>query len=221
MPDHGQAAHAVTFSPGETVVLQEVWRDRVWAARPMRVVRDDGDFVALWFPRGTRWQAPIDVRGGEWDGDRGPRLAECAATGRWFHRELEWQVDTLQLLRAGDWHSLWASWLPGFKPWGWYVNLQEPFRRSELGLETMDLALDVIVAADRSWRWKDEDELETFVERGAFGRELPQRLRDEGLRVARKAELNEPPFSEPWHDWRPDPVWKHPELPSGWDRLRR
>jgi predicted RNA-binding protein associated with RNAse of E/G family len=101
------------------------------------------------------------------------------------------------------------------------VNLQEPFRRSELGFETMDLALDVIVENDRRWRWKDEDELETFVERGAFGCELPQRLRDEGLRVAGKAERNEPPFSEPWHDWRPDPAWEHPELPSGWDRVRR
>jgi len=40
----------VTFSRGQTVVLQEVWRDRVWAARPMRVVRDDGDFVGGYTP---------------------------------------------------------------------------------------------------------------------------------------------------------------------------
>ena len=85
----------------------------------------------------------------------------------------------------------------------------------------VDLALDVIVGADRAWRWKDEDELAIFVERGVFGRELPQRLRAEGLRVARKAERDEPPFSEPWHDWLPDPSWERPELPSGWDRLRR
>jgi hypothetical protein len=137
-----------------------------------------------------------------------------------FHRELEWETDRLQLLRAGDWHALWVSWLPGHEPWGCYVNLQEPFRRSALGFETMDLALDVIVAADRSWRWKDEDELETFVERGAFDRELPGRLREEGLRVARKAERYEPPFSEPWHDWRPDPAWAHPELARGWDLQR-
>ena len=221
MPDHGQAARAVTFSPGEAVVLQEVWRDRVWAARPMRVARDDGDFVVLWIPRGTRWRAPIDVPGGEWNGDRGPRLAECAASGRWHHRELVWEVDTLQLLRTGDWHAVWVSWRPGFEPWGWYVNLQQPFRRSGLGFETMDLALDVIVEADRSWRWKDEEELALFVARGAFDAELPERVREEGLRVARKAERDEPPFSERWHEWRPDPGWEIPELPSGWDRLWR
>jgi hypothetical protein len=221
VPDPGQAARPVMFSAGEAVVLQEVWRDRVWAARPMRVVRDEGDFVALWFPRGTRWFAPIDVPGGEWHGDRGPRLARCAATGRWVHRELVWQIDTLQLLRAGEWHAVWISWLPDFEPWGWYVNLQQPFRRSGFGFETMDLALDVVVKADRSWRWKDEDELALFVEHGAFDEDLAQRLHDEGLRVTSKLERREPPFSEPWHDWRPDPAWAHPELPSGWDRLRR
>ena len=124
-------------------------------------------------------------------------------------------------MRTGDWHSLWVSWLPGFQPWGWYVNLQQPFRRSAFGFETMDLALDVIVEGDRSWRWKDEDELALFVERGAFDADPPTRLREEGLRVAEKAERNEPPFSEPWHDWRPDRARRHPQLPPGWDGLRR
>ena len=79
----------------------------------------------------------------------------------------------------------------------------------------------MIVEADRSWRWKDEDELALFVELGAFDDELPARLREEGLRVAGKAERGEPPFSEPWHVWRPEPGWSLPELPRGWDRLRR
>ena len=209
------------FASGETVVVHEVWRDRVWAARPMRVVRDDGEFVALWFPRGTRWMAPIDDPARDWDGDRGELLDACAASGSWTHRELKCVVETLQLLRAGDWHALRVSWLPDGEPWGWYVNLQEPFRRSATGFETMDLALDVLVEPDRSWRWKDEDELETFVARGVFGPELPPRLRDEGLRVATKAEWREAPFDEPWHDWRPDPAWELPALPAGWDRLRR
>jgi uncharacterized protein DUF402 len=202
-------------------VLQEVWRERVWAARPMRVVRDNDGLVALWFPRGTRWQAPIDDPSREYDGDRGERIARCAAQGEWVHRELVWDVDTLQLVREGDWHATWVSWQQGFEPWGWYVNLQRPFRRTGLGFETMDLALDLIVDLDRTWRWKDEDELAAFVEHGAFERELPERLQAEGLRVATKAERNEAPFSEGWHDWRPDPAWESPVLPAGWERLCR
>jgi hypothetical protein len=204
--------------PGETVVLQEVWRGRVWAARPMRVVRDDGDSVALWFPRGTRWMAPTDDPGRPWQEDRGERLAECAARGEWCFRELEWEVDTLWLMREGDWHAVWVSWLPGGERWGWYVNLQEPFRRTPRGFATMDLMLDVIVNPDRTWHWKDEDELAVFVERGAFDAALARKARAEGLEVARRAENGEPPFSEPWHDWRPDPEWTTPELSDGWDR---
>jgi hypothetical protein len=209
------------FAVGEVVVVQEVWRGRVWGARPMRVVRDEADRVALWFPRGTRWMAPIDDPAREWDGDRGERLAECAATGRWTHRELAWDVDTLVLVRRDDWYAIGVSWLPGHEHWGWYVNLQRPLRRSAIGFETMDLALDVIIDADRSWRWKDEDELETFVARGVFEPDLPQRLRAEALGVVSRLERNEPPFSEPWPEWRPDPSWERPVLPSGWDRLQR
>lgn len=211
----------MTFDGGEIVVVQEVWRGRVWGARPMRVVEDTAARVALWFPRGTRFMAPIDAPAREWDGDRGERLAECAASGRWEHRELVWDVDTLVLVRAGDWHAVWVSWLPDGEHYGWYVNLQLPFERTELGLETMDLALDVVVDPDRTWRWKDEDELDVFVARGVFERELSHRLRAEALRVVELVERNEPPFSEPWPQWRPAPSWELPTLPSGWDRLQR
>ena len=128
-----------------------------------------------------------------------------------------WDVSTLVLMSKGDWHAVWVSWRDGGEFWGWYVNLQKPFRRTARGFETMDLMLDVIVEIDRSWWWKDEDELETFVARAVFDRSLAERVREEGLRVARRAERNEPPFSEPWPQWRPDPSWGTPELPPAWN----
>lgn len=199
-------------------MLQEVWRGRVWAARPMRVVQDDSELVALWFPRGTRWKAPTGDPDRPWKVDRGERLAECAALGNWVFRDADWDVDTLSLMRSGNWHALWVSWLPSGEHLGWYVNLQRPFRRSALGFETMDLMLDLIIDPDRTWRWKDEDELATFVERGLVEADLCNRIRAEGLRVAACAERNEPPFCEPWADWRPNPEWERPELPEGWER---
>jgi len=211
----------LTHTPGETVVLQEVWNDRVWAARPMRVVHDDGDRVALWFPRGTRWKAPTPPQTRTRETNRGERLANCAVRGDWVFRDAEWDVTTLSLMREGDWHALWVSWLLDGAHWGWYVNLQQPFRRTELGFETMDLMLDVIVDPDRTWHWKDEDELETFVERGVFTAELAESIREEGLRVIAQADANEPPFNEPRPAWRPDEAWTTPELPEGWDRLCR
>jgi hypothetical protein len=37
----------------------------------------------------------------------------------------------------------------------WYINLQTPVRRWWGGLDFRDHAPDVVVAADRTWRWKD------------------------------------------------------------------
>ena len=205
--------------PGRTVVVQEIWEERVWAARPHRVVHDEGDQVALWFPRGTMWKAPTTPPNRLRHENRGERLATCALSGEWVFRDAEWDVDTLVLLREDAWHAVWVSWLRDGRPYGWYVNLQRPISRTTRGFETMDLVLDLIIDPDRTWRWKDEDELETWVERGVCVPELAQRLRAEGLEVAARAERDEPPFSEPWHEWRPDPSWELPELPEGWNVL--
>jgi hypothetical protein len=204
------------WSSGDTVVLQEVWQDRVWAARPMTVVRDDGDSIVLWFPRGTTWKRPVVPASRRVDGSRAVRLASCLELGDWAFEDAEWDVSTLWLMRAGEWHAQWVSWLEDGTHWGWYVNLQEPFRRTAKGFESMDLVRDVLIDPDWSWRWKDEDELAVFVDRGVFDEELETRVREEGLRVVRRAQRGEAPFDEPWPDWRPDPGWATPILPEDW-----
>ena len=207
----------LTWSRGDTVVLQEVWDGRVWAARPMTVVEDEGDSVALWFPVGTLWKRPTSPPTREREASRGDRLASSLELGDWVFEDAEWDASTLWSMRAGDWHALWTSWRPDESHWGWYVNLQRPFSRTPLGFETMDLALDVVVEVDGTWHWKDEDEFETFVDRGLFDGETAARAREEGLRVARRVERGEPPFDKTPH-WRPDPAWPRPELPDGWEK---
>ncbi len=220
MPADGQVA-LVTHRPGELVVVQEVWKEAVWAARPMTFVRDEDGLVALWFPKGTRWKRPIPPPHWPNEATRGERLATCLERGEWVFEDAEWDVSTLVLVRKGDWHALWVSWLDGHHLCGWYVNLQEPLRRTAKGYETMDLALDVVVDLDRTWHWKDEDELETRVARGVVDEQLAGRLREEGLRVAQQAERGEGMFAESWPDWRPDPAWPAPALPDGWDERCR
>ena len=43
-----------TFDAGETIVAREMWRGLLWAARPARVVADDGDELIHWCPAGAR-----------------------------------------------------------------------------------------------------------------------------------------------------------------------
>jgi hypothetical protein len=211
----------MTWAAGDRVVVHEVWEERVWAARPMTVVRDAGDSVVLWFPKGTRWKAPTTPPTRPREPTRGERLATSLLLGDWTFGDATWDVSTLCLMREDEWHAVWVSWLDDGRQWGWYVNLQRPYRRTTCGFETMDLVLDVTIDLDRSWRWKDEDELETFVSRGVFDTRLAGRLRADALEVVRCAERGEPPFDGSWSDWRPDPSWMSPELPPGWDELCR
>jgi hypothetical protein len=211
----------VSFAAGETVLVQEVWRDRVWAVRPMTFVFRENGRVALWFPKGTIWKRPVPTRAHPPGRDRGERLARCLALMEWDFADTSWDVSTLVLVQEEDWHAVWVSWLDDGTPWGWYVNLQRPLQASRKGFETMDLALDVVVATDRTWQWKDEDELIAFVEAGVFDESLARRIRDEGLRVARRAERNQPRFSESWVSWRPDPGWPPPTLPDDWEVVCR
>ncbi len=182
----------------------------------MIVAQDEEDLVVLWFPRAPAGSAqpppahPLRTH-------RSERLAQCLVLREWIFEDAEWEVATLVLVRPGDWHAIWVSWLDDGTQWGWYVNLQEPVRRTPIGFATMDLALDVLVGNDRSWRWKDEDELDTFVAMGVIDVAVAERIREEGLRVARRAERNQPPFSEPWPEWKPDPSWPLPVLSEGWD----
>lgn len=206
----------MSWSVGDTVVVQEIWHERVWAARPMRVVRNQAP-LALWFPSGTRWQAPTTPAGEPSADHRGERLARCLAARAWDFVEYQWDVDTLCLLRPDRWHAIWVSWLPSGEQWGWYVNLQEPYRATRCGIATFDLALDLIIDVDGSWRWKDEDELQAYVEHGVLDTQLAERLYAEGRTALEQHSRRESDFASDWPAWRPDRSWPVPRLPDGWD----
>ncbi len=140
-------------------------------------------------------------------------LAQCD----WELGEHEWDVSSLWMIRPGEWHAVWVSWLPDGSHHGWYVNLQRPFRRTAIGIEAMDLMLDIVVEPDLRWRWKDEEEFDEMLARRIMGRRTGLRVRREAEVVVNRIERRCPPFSEPWPTWEPDPSWPVPELGDGWD----
>jgi hypothetical protein len=208
------------WRPGETVVHQEVWRDRVWAARPLTVVEDEPERLLLWLPFGTRRKIPITPPGRPDPPTLEERAIENLHHGDWCYGDDEWDVSTLWILHPGDWHAVWVSWRPDGSHYGWYVNLQRPFTRTPIGIEAMDLMLDVVVEPDRSWRWKDAEQLDEILDRGIFDEPTGQQVRAEAACVIADLERGAPPFSQPWTDWRPDPAWARPELPAGWDEVQ-
>jgi predicted RNA-binding protein associated with RNAse of E/G family len=200
------------WSPGDAVVLREIWHGKVWDARPATVVRDDPEMRMFYVPPGNGVQIAVDLEG------RPLRLP----LGDWRLQEVRWH----------NWHVL--SFVFPNTPYavlafvgaetdrflGWYVNLEDPPRPSPVGFDTTDHVLDVLIPPDRSTRtWKDEDELEKAVAAGLFSAEDAARFRVEGERAARSIIERTPPFDEPWEDWRPGPSWPPPEFPDGWDRV--
>ncbi len=204
---------------GATIVVHEVWHGRLWSARPQTVVEDARDRLVLWCPRGTRWRTATTPPTRPRAATRAERFVASLTAGDWVLGEFIWDVSTLVLVRPGDWHAVWVCWKETGEPWGWYINLQRPFRRTKHGLQTMDLMLDVIVDLDRRWRWKDEDEFAALVAARLIKEDEARQVRVEGEHVIAQLAANVVPFSERWHEWRPDPQWATPELPQYWERV--
>jgi hypothetical protein len=206
------------WSPGEVIVLQDVYGGKLWAARPVIVVEDSADVLALWCPEGTVRKVPSTAASIPAGMTRGEWLARGLARLEWPLIDSPWDVSSLMLHREGDWYGIWLSFLASGEHWGWYVNFQEPYRRTEHGIQTMDMALDIIVEPDRSsWRWKDEDEFALLLDHGVIDAAAAARVRGEADRVIGLIERDEPPFDSAWPRWKPDPAWGRPGLPEGWE----
>jgi hypothetical protein len=99
---------------------------------------------------------------------------------------------------------------------GWYVNLQSPFRRTSYGLDIADLALDIVVRPDRTWYWKDEDELAMGLAAGACTPEFAGHLRRAGESVITLVEAGASPFDDELTSWHAPEDWAIEEMPDGW-----
>ena len=195
---------AVPWSPGDVALLRYIRFGKVRRVTAHLVVEDTPERVVLHAPLGA--PAKVAVSDGSPFRGQGDRT--------WALRDSEWHsYRVLRLIRWEAWHSLELFWREHDDSFaGWYVNIQEPLRRSPVGFDTDDLVLDIWVEPDGKSSWKDEDELDGVTELGRFTVEEAARIRAEGERV-----LDERPWPTGWEDWKPDAEWPLPELPAGWD----
>jgi protein associated with RNAse G/E len=205
------------WKPGSTIVHQEVWQGRLWAARPLIVVEDTPERLLLWIPKGTVRKVPVTPPTRPDPPTLQARTIESLDRCDWVLGEHLWDVSCLWILHPDDWHAIWVSWSRPSVHLGWYVNLQCPFRRTNIGIEAMDLMLDIVIDPDGSWLWKDDDEFDEIEQRGIFEATTVARIREEAATVIERIEANQAPFSEDWVSWAPDPTWQTPVLPEGWD----
>jgi len=133
---------------------------RVGSVLPTRVVQDEDDLVALYLAPGTRCKR----RTGERGGPRGPLLIEDSGGHEEWTRS---ESRRLFLWRPHDMPAVSLFWQERENVFlGWYVDILLPFLRADKGFDTRDLDLDIVIAPDRTWHWKDEDELAWSQEQG-------------------------------------------------------
>src|SRR5690606_11009351 len=122
------------WPPGATVVVRQHRGGRFRAVTPMVVVEDRPDRTVLYVPAGARSVAPAAAAGGV---PRSVRGEGGRASGRWRDRA------ALHVVPGGAGFSVMLRWGRSFGDVrGWYVNVQEPLRRTAVGFDSMDQTLD-------------------------------------------------------------------------------
>jgi hypothetical protein len=202
----------IPFSPGSPALLRAVWRGMAcWALRSL-VVQDTPDLTILFWRAGT------------WGKGSNSRVAPAELLSPDPPQPVDWQwmrTDVLLFARPGEAHSIYLMRESG---WGsqecWYINLEEPLRRSPLGFDTMDHMLDLVVSPDFSrWRWKDEDELAEGARIGVFTPAEAQAVRAEGQRALDLLLGERRAFFQAWQSWTPPTGWQIPSLPEKWNQI--
>ncbi|AJZ82579.1 DUF402 domain-containing protein [Streptomyces antimycoticus] len=210
-------ADIARWAPGDHIL----WRYRANASelihicRPVTVVEDTAELLAVWLAPGTPCVKPQLTDGTSVH--REPLSTRytkprTTALSQWFG------TGVLKLARPGEPWSVWLFWDQGWQFKNWYVNLEEPLVRRARGVDSEDHFLDIAVYPDRSWEWKDEDEFAQAQRAGLMGPEQAERVRTAGRAAVATVESWGAPFRDGWEDWRPDPAWSVPALPADWDR---
>lgn len=218
MVRRAEAGGATAFwKPGSQILwrYRENGGERFHIARPVTVVRDDEELLAVWMAPGTECVRPVLADGTSLNSEplasrykkpRSVRLGRWSGTG------------VLKLARPGEPWSVWLFWEQGWRFKNWYVNLETPLARWDGGVDSEDHFLDVCVYPDRSWNWLDEDEFTQAQQDGLMDAHAAERVREAGRSAVEVIRAWGPPFSDGWQHWRPNPAWGVPSLPDDWDR---
>ncbi|MCX5194661.1 DUF402 domain-containing protein [Streptomyces sp. NBC_00249] len=219
-PDARGGTQDGRWAPGEQILWR--YRDhapgidgRIHIARPVTVVRDTDELLAVWMAPGTECVRPVLADGSAVHQEPlATRYTAPRTTARSYWRG----GGVLKLARPGEPWSVWLFWDQGWHLRNWYVNLEEPRSRWSGGVDSEDHFLDIAVYPDRSWKWLDEDEFAQAQRSGLMDAEQAARVEEAGRAAVDVIKAWGPPFGDGWQDWRPDPAWTIPVLPEDWDR---
>ena len=199
------------WHPGTPITGRSLWCGRVFAAWPFVVVEDRGDTIAAFTPPGAVWRRPTDLEGND---IRLPHVAWRLRDDIWYGRGM------VRVFIRDAAHSV-LVFLDEDDVRNWYVNLEAPFRRTAIGLDTSDHHLDVVFPPDLGEaRWKDEHELDEAVSFGSMTQDGAETVRAEAERAIEWIQRGDhPAIDDRWRSWSPPPEWRIPVLAPDWETL--
>jgi hypothetical protein len=180
------------WQAGDVILRREVRNDGwAWLSVPVVVVRDEPGLLATYIPSGAPFTFPP-----------GPEVHPWSVRRRWQGHGV------LMLQRPDDPYAVWVFWHgPEREFSSWYLNLQEPFRRTARGYDTQDLELDLIVHRDGRVEVKDDELLDVRVREGRFTQDQAREIRAVGKRLQLELAAGERWWDPWWALWEPDPAW--------------
>ncbi|MFE0106361.1 DUF402 domain-containing protein [Streptomyces sp. NPDC059009] len=216
----GAGPGAERWAPGSHILwrYRENAGSRFHICRPVTVVQDTEEQLAVWMAPGTECVKPVILNGDVGTPVHHEPLATRYTKPRSVSRDHWFGSGVLKLARPGEPWSVWLFWEPGWRFKNWYVNLEEPLVRWSGGVDSEDHFLDISVHPDRSWHWRDEDEFAQAQRAGLMDPATARHVRTAGRAAVDVIRSWGPPFSQNWQQWRPDPAWSVPVLPDDWDR---
>lgn len=200
----------MTWPPGDVVVRREVWQGRPWLANPLYVVEDTDDLLVLYQPEGSPWGFG---RGDDWP----------TANGRHpYEGRTAWVGEgPLGLHRPGDPYAVWGYWQqPDRTFMGWYVNIQIPFRRTPIGIDSLDLELDLLVSPTFEVFLKDEAQVDDSARLSRYSEATANEIHALGASLKQKLEQDGPWWDTAWSTWTPPAAFRQPpSLREGWEAV--
>jgi hypothetical protein len=168
------------------------------------VVADEPDLLATYLPEGATFSFPAhehELGAHPWQG-----------RGTWEGHGV------LMLQRPGEPYAVWHFWHGPERVFeGWYVNLQEPFRRTPIGYDTHDLELDIWMPAGEMWSFKDDELLDTRVAEGRFTPAEVMEIRALGAEIGAMLDAGTQWWDTSWSRWEPQPGWTVSRPAEGWE----
>ena len=205
------------WQPGQKVLQQDLWLGKLITSRPVTVVEDSPERLALYTHPGAPYYSATTISRNRDRLTLSERVDILMSDDiPPLERRVSGSRHVLTLTPPGAAHSVWLFWSSEWEFLFWYVNLQKPVRRTPRGILVQDQVLDIVAGPDLAWNWKDEDDFRALAERGFFTVEDAASIRAEGERMAAAIERNAPPFCDGWEVWRPDAAWPVPEIPDDW-----